>query len=212
MRLLVVEDEPDIADFVARGLREAGYAVDVMADGDAALDCLALTSFDCVVLDVMLPRRDGLQVCRTMRAQGLATPVLMLTARDAIDERVAGLEAGADDYLVKPFAFAELLARVRALLRRPPELDDPVFIVGDLRLNRAARRCTRAGTTIDLTAREYAILECFARHPGQVLSRDAIADSVWDYRYEAGSNVIDVHIRNLRRKLDAPIQPLRATA
>ena len=204
MRLLVVEDEPDIADFVSRGLREAGYAVDVVADGRSALDCLQLTPFDLVVLDRMLPALDGLDVCRRLRAEGIDVPVLMLTARDTVADRVDGLEAGADDYLVKPFAFRELLARVRALLRRPPSVDSPRIELGDLTLDLAARTCTRAGTMIDLTTREFAILELLARNAGRVLSREAIANSAWDYRYEAGSNVIDVHVRNVRRKLDDP--------
>lgn len=203
-RILVVEDEADIADFVRRGLTEAGHAVDLATDGADALDCAAATPFDLVVLDVMLPRMDGLAVCRTLRERGATVPVLMLTARDAVADRVRGLDAGADDYLVKPFAFRELAARVRALLRRPAAGGAPTLNVGDLCLDPRERSCARAGTPVDLTAKEYAILELLARHPGQVFSRDAIAERVWDYAFVPGSNVIDVHVRNLRRKVDAP--------
>ena len=211
-RILVVEDEPDIADFVRRGLVEAGHVVDVAQDGEDALACLAATSFDLVILDVLLPGHDGFAVCRMIRARDLSTAVLMLTARDAVDDRVTGLDAGADDYLVKPFAFAELAARVRALLRRPARGDATVYRVGDLRLDPARHLCTRRGRSIELTAKEYAILELLVRHPVQVFSREAIGERVWDYAFVPESNVIDVHIRNLRRKLDDPFpEPLIET-
>jgi DNA-binding response OmpR family regulator len=200
---LIVEDEQKIAAYVKRGLEEQGYAVDVTHTGCDALDWLQVVTFDLIVLDVLLPGLDGLSVCREARRMGVRTPVLMLTARDAIDDRVAGLDAGADDYLVKPFAVKELLARLRALSRRNVEgLRSPVLCVSDLMLDTATHRVTRGTKSIDLTAKEYAVLECLLREPGRLLSRKFIAEHVWSYDYDHESNVIDVYIRNLRRKID----------
>ena len=202
MRILLVEDEPQIADFIARGLSENGHSVDVACDGEEALAWPDVAEFDLIVLDVMLPVRDGLDVCRTLRSRGVRIPILMLTARDAVEDRVGGLDAGADDYLVKPFAFAELLARIRALSRREPALVGNRLQILDLTLDTATRIIERAGETIDLTAKEFSILEYLMRHPSQVLSRSLIAEHVWNYDFENATNVIDVHIKNLRKKID----------
>jgi heavy metal response regulator len=204
MRVLVVEDERRIADFISRGLSEQGYAVDVAYDGDEALDWLAVADFDVIILDVMLPVRDGIEVCRTLRERGLRTPILMLTARDAVEDRVRGLDSGADDYLVKPFAFAELVARLRALTRREPAALGTVLQVGDLILDITTREVSRQGMSLELTSKEYALLEYLMRHPNQVLTRTMIAEHVWNYDFDNATNVIDVHIRNLRRKIDDP--------
>ena len=206
MRVLVVEDERKIADFIRRGLTEHGYAVDVAYDGEEALDWPSVTDFDAIILDVMLPIRDGMEVCRTLRGQGVQTPILMLTARDAVEDRVEGLDSGADDYLVKPFAFAELLARLRALSRRQPAVLGSRLEVGDLVLDTSTREVSRAGSQLDLTAKEHAILEYMMRHPDQVLTRTMLAEHVWNYDFDSASNVIDVHIRNLRRKIDDGFQ------
>jgi DNA-binding response OmpR family regulator len=181
MRILLVEDEPQIADFIVRGLTENGHSVDLAADGEEALHWPAVADFDIIVLDVMLPVVNGIEVCRTLRSQGLCSPVLMLTARDAIEDRVRGLDAGADDYLVKPFAFSELLARIRALSRREPALVGNQLHVADLALDTATRQVTRASQPVDLTAKEFALLEYLMRHPGQVFSRSVIAEHVWNY-------------------------------
>jgi len=202
MRVLVVEDETRIAEFVERGLTEQGYAVDVASDGDDALHWTDVAEFDFLVLDVMLPGRNGIEVCRTLRARGVDTPVLMLTAKDAVEDRVACLDSGADDYLVKPFAFAELLARLRALRRRPPQAPVARLAVGDLTMDTTTLEVRRASSVIDLTTKERSLLEYFLRHPGQVLSRTMIAEHVWNYDFDNATNVIDVHIRNLRRKVD----------
>ena len=202
MRVLLVEDEPRIADFIRRGLTEEGYAVDLAADGEEALDWPSVAEFDVIILDVMLPVRDGVDVCETLRRRGLRTPILMLTAKDAIEDRVRGLDSGADDYLVKPFAFAELLARIRALVRREPAAHGTRLQLGELVLDTPTRRVTRGGEAIELTTKEYAILEYLMRHPNQVLTRTMIAEHVWNYDFDSESNVIDVHIRNLRRKID----------
>ena len=204
MRVLVVEDERRIADFISRGLSEHGYAVDVAYDGDEALDWPAVADFDVIILDVMLPVRDGIEVCRTLRERGLRTPILMLTARDAVEDRVRGLDSGADDYLVKPFAFAELLARLRALTRREPAALGTVLQVGDLILDTGTREASRQGMSSELTSKEYALLEYLMRHANQVLTRTMIAEHVWSYDFDNATNVIDVHIRNLRRKIDDP--------
>jgi len=204
MRVLVVEDERRIADFVCRGLSEQGYAVDVAYDGDEALHWPDVAEFDVVILDVMLPVRDGIEVCRTLRERGLRTPILMLTARDAVEDRVRGLDSGADDYLVKPFAFAELLARLRALTRREPVALGTVLRVSDLILDTTTREASRQGMSLELTSKEYALLEYLMRHPNQVLTRTMIAEHVWNYDFDNATNVIDVHIRNLRRKIDDP--------
>jgi len=202
MRFLVVEDERRITAFIKRGLEEERYAVDVAYDGEEALDWTAVVDYDLIVLDVLLPKKDGIEVCRKLRAQGNKVPILMLTARDAIEDRVQGLDSGADDYLVKPFAFQELLARIRALLRRSGEIKTARLQVGDLVLDTLTHRATRGGQVIELTAREYALLEFLMRHPGQVLSRTQIAEHVWNYDFFTTSNVVDVYIRYLRRKID----------
>jgi heavy metal response regulator len=204
MRVLVVEDERKIADFIRKGLSEHGYAVDVAYDGEEALDWPAVADFDLIILDVMLPARDGTEVCRVLRKRGVRTPILMLTAKDAVEDRVLGLDSGADDYLVKPFAFAELLARLRALTRRQPAVLGSLLRVGDLVLDTATRKVSRAEDELELTTKEYAILEYLMRHPNQVLTRTMIAEHVWNYDFDNASNVIDVHIRNLRRKIDDP--------
>ena len=204
MRVLVVEDETRIADFVARGLRERGYAVDVASTGDEALDWTDVAGYDAIVLDVMLPQRDGVEVCRILRGRGLRTPILMLTAKDAVDDRVRGLDSGADDYLVKPFAFVELVARIRALTRRDPSVLGNELVVGDLNLNVATLEVSRQGVAISLTIKECRLLEYLMRHPNQVLTRTMIAERVWSYDFDNATNVIDVHIRNLRRKPDEP--------
>jgi len=202
MRVLLVEDERKIADFIRKGLSEHGYAVDVAYDGKEALDWPAVADFDIIILDVMLPVRDGVEVCRTLRQRGVRTPVLMLTAKDAVEDRVRGLDSGADDYLVKPFAFTELLARLRALARRQPAVLGSLLRIGDLLLDTATRKVSRAGADMELTTKEYSILEYLMRHPNQVLTRTMIAEHVWNYDFDNASNVIDVHIRNLRRKID----------
>jgi DNA-binding response OmpR family regulator len=208
MRLLVVEDDPRLSQVIVRGLREDGYAVDSVGDGQAALYQLAINTYDAVVLDVMIPPPNGFDVCRQMRASNLATPVLMLTARDAVDDRIHGLDAGADDYLVKPFAFAELLARIRALLRRTPLVAAPTLQVGDLIINTASHRVLRGEEEVVLTSKEYALLEYLARNAGRVISRSEIAEHVWDERFDPFSNVIDVYINRLRRKVDR-VEPHR---
>lgn len=205
MRVLIVEDEHLIAAYVKRGLEEQGYAVDVAATGREALEWAEAVMFDLIVLDVMLPEIDGVSVCRTLRGRDLRTPILMLTARDGVDDRVAGLDAGADDYLVKPFALKELLARLRALMRRSAEAPKtPVLEYADLSLDTATRRVERGGRLIELTAKEFAVLECLLREPGRVFTRTLIAEHVWNYSVYNRSNVVDVYIRNLRRKIDDP--------
>ena len=194
MRVLLVEDEVRIADFVTRGLSEHGYAVDVATDGDEALHWT----------DVMLPKLSGVEVCKTLRDRGLQTPILMLTARDGVEDRVWGLDSGADDYLVKPFAFAELLARLRALTRRPPQVTGSLLTIGELELDTSTLQVSRDRVPIPLTSKERELLEYLMRHPNQVLSRTLIAEHVWNYDFDNATNVIDVHIRNLRRKVDEP--------
>ena len=207
-RILVVEDEARIASLISRGLRLEGYQVDVAPNGETALDKAFSNPPDLVILDVMLPDLDGLEVCRQLRAAGAEEPVLMLTAKDAIPDRVAGLDAGADDYLVKPFAFDELLARIRALFRRtaPPETNTPLRFA-DLELNPATRRARRGERDIELTAKEYDVLDLFMRHPNQVLTRDIIYDRIWGYDFGGESNIIEVYIRYLRAKLEAANEP-----
>ena len=207
MRILLVEDERQIADFIVRGLAENGYSVDVAHDGEEALHWPEVAEFDIIILDVMLPSIDGIEVCRTLRRQGLRTAILMLTARDAVEDRVRGLDSGADDYLIKPFAFAELLARLRALSRREPVLLGTELKVGDLVLDTTTRQVTRAGASVELTAKEFALLECLMRHPNQVLSRTVIAEHVWNYDFDNATNVIDVHVKNLRKKIDEEFEP-----
>jgi DNA-binding response OmpR family regulator len=205
MRILVVEDEPRAAQMLAKGLREETYAVDVVGDGARALYQLAITEYDAIILDVVLPLQDGLAVCRELRKRSSTVPVLMLTARDAVEARIAGLDSGADDYLTKPYDFRELLARLRAVMRRGRRpLTPPVLSIGPISLDTRARRASRNGEPITLTAREYALLEHLVLHADEVVGRAAIAEHVWDSPYEAMSNVIDVLIQRLRRKLDAP--------
>ena len=202
MRILVVEDETAAAAVLAQGLREQAHAVDIAADGAAALEQLAVNTYDAVILDVMLPGVSGLEVCRRLRAAGSTVPVLMLTARGDLDQRVEGLDAGADDYLPKPYHFPELLARVRALLRRGPALASIVLRVDDLEIDTRARRVARAGRPIAVTAKEYALIEYLARRQGDVVSRADIAEHVWDDSFDPMSNLIDVYIQRLRRKID----------
>ena len=204
MRLLVVEDEKKMAELLARGLREEGHAVDITSRGEDALWMAKSTAYDAIVLDVMLPGGDGLSVCRRLRKEEVWTPVLLLTARDAVDDRVAGLDAGADDYLMKPFAFSELLARLRALRRRHPVERPVALVVGDLRLDPAQGRAWRSDVELPLSAKEFAVLEVFMRRPGEILSRSIILDAAWDMAYERRSNLIDVYVRYLREKIDRP--------
>ena len=204
MRVLVVEDEVKMASLVRRGLTEEGHAADVAGTGEDALWMAAAHSYDAIVLDVMLPGRDGFETCRELRKAGVWSPVLMLTARDAVDDRVSGLDAGADDYLTKPFSFAELLARLRALVRRG-SVERPVeLVVDDLRLDPASRRVWRGDAEVALSPKEFALLETFMRRPGQVLSRLQLLEHAWDFAYENRSNVVDVYVRYLREKLDRP--------
>jgi DNA-binding response OmpR family regulator len=209
MRVLIVEDERKISAYVKRGLKEQGYAADVAFDGREALEFATSTSsYDLIVLDVLLPVMDGFGVCRELRKRGLRTPILMLTARDAVDDRVAGLDAGADDYLVKPFAMKELLARLRALTRRAPHAArSPLLHVADLVMDTTTHRVRRGGRIVQLTAKEYAVLECLLREPDRLFTRTMIAEHVWSYDIYNESNVVDVYIRNLRRKIDDGFHP-----
>ena len=202
--MLIVEDEPRMAELVRRGLEGEGIAADVAVDGEEALWMAQAHPYDAVILDVMLPGLDGFETCRRLRSAGVWAPVLMLTARDAVEDRVAGLDSGADDYLVKPFAFAELLARLRALARRAEPERPVVLEVGDLRLDPATRRVSRGSSEIPLSAKEFALLETFMRRPGEVLSRLTLLEHAWDLAYDNRSNVVDVYVRRLRRKLDEP--------
>ncbi len=204
MRVLIVEDDAKMAGLIQRGLRDDGLAADVALEGEDALWMAGATDYDAIVLDLMLPGIDGFEVCRRMRAGGVRSPVLMLTARDAIDDRVRGLDTGADDYLVKPFSFAELEARLRALARRGPVERPPVLVAGDLALDPSTRAVRRGDAEVALSAREFALLETLMRHPGLVLDRLQLLDHVWDGEYENRSNVIDVYIRYLREKVDRP--------
>ncbi len=209
MRVLLVEDEPRIAGFIAKGLRERAYAVDVARDGEEALYYAGVNEYDLVILDVMLPIKDGYGVCRELRGSGFRSPILMLTARDAVDDRVAGLDSGADDYLTKPFDFKELLARLRALSRRSTEIRPEVIQVADLTLNPKNHAISRAGKRISVTAKEYALLEFLMLNHNRVVNREQIAQHVWDENFDAFSNIIDVYVRRLRTKVDAGFaQPL----
>jgi two-component system, OmpR family, response regulator len=204
MRVLVVEDEIKMASLIRRGLRSEGLAADVAIKGEDALWMAGSTSYDAIVLDVMLPGIDGFETCRRLRDDKVWSPVLMLTARDAVEDRVAGLDGGADDYLTKPFSFAELLARIRALARRGPVERPTLLEVGDLRLDPATRQVWRGGTEIPLSAKEFSLLEVFMRRSGEVLSRYQLLEHAWDYDYENRSNVVDVYVRYLRQKIDRP--------
>jgi DNA-binding response OmpR family regulator len=204
MRLLLVEDDKKAARVLARGLREEGFVVDVAHSGDVGGEMALATSYDLVVLDWMLPRKDGIRVCQDLRSRQVVTPILMLTARDSLGDRISGLDSGADDYLAKPFAFEELLARMRALLRRS-ELTRPVVLrTGQLALDPTTRRVTCAGVAVSLTPKEYAILEILMRHTGTVITRARIGDAVWHEAPEDLSNLVDVHVSHLRRKIESP--------
>ncbi|RMG90802.1 MAG: DNA-binding response regulator [Zetaproteobacteria bacterium] len=202
MKILVVEDEERVAHFIQKGLKEEGHAVDVAYDGEEGEFLGEVNDYDLIILDLMLPKKNGITVCRELRERGVSTPVLMLTARDAVEDKVRGLDAGADDYLAKPFAFEELLARVRALLRRKSENKSPILKVADLELDPISRQATRAGKNIRLTTKEYALLEYLMRNPGKVLSRTPIGEHVWDMNFDPESNVIDVYVSHLRNKID----------
>jgi DNA-binding response OmpR family regulator len=207
MRILLVEDESRVAGFIAKGLREQAYAVDVARDGAEALYQAAVNEYDLVILDIMLPVKDGHAVCRELRAGGFRAPVLMLTARDAVDDRVTGLDSGADDYLTKPFDFKELLARLRALLRRGGVLRPPLARVADLTLNTTSHAVSRAGRFVNLTAKEYALLEFLVLNEGRVVGREQIAQHVWEDSFDPFSNIIDVYVKRLRDKLDSGCSP-----
>lgn len=200
-RLLLVEDEVKLSAALEEGLGRAQYTVDVAADGQEALDFVRVGAYDAIVLDLMLPKVDGFEVCRRVREKGLRTPILMLTARDAVTDRIAGLDSGADDYLVKPFAFGELLARLRALLRRDAPTKDGILRVAELTLDPAAQAVRWAGRPVDLTAREYRILEVLMRRPGWIVSRDALIESVWGFDFTDTSNLVEVYVGRVRRKL-----------
>ena len=206
MKILVVEDEPKSAAFLRKGLSASGFVVDLAADGDEALSLAANLSYDLVILDVMLPRRNGWTVIGDLRSQGIHTPVLFLTARDTVSDRVKGLELGADDYLVKPFAFSELLARVRSVLRRGPERQPEILRVADLEIDLLRRRAMRSGQRLDLAPKEFALLSLLARRQGEVLSRTLISEQVWDMNFDSDTNVVDVAVRRLRAKLDDPFE------
>jgi len=202
MRVLVVEDDASLGGVIAKGLREQAYAVDLAEDGDAALYLAAVNEYDAIVLDVLLPKKDGFTVCRTLRGRGIQTPVLMLTARDTVRDKIAGLDAGADDYLSKPFDFAELLARLRALLRRGPVLAPSTISVADLTIDTRGQTASRAGRSLPLTTKEYALLEFLARNAGSVVTREAICAHVWDDNHDPFSNAIEVYVNRLRRKTE----------
>ena len=204
MRVLVVEDQTKMAGLLRRGLEEEGYAVDLARTGEEGVWAGTENPYDAIVLDVMLPDLDGFEVCRQLRSAGRWAPVLMLTARDGVGDRVAGLDAGADDYLTKPFSFSELFARLRALMRRGAGERPALLQSGDLALDPATKRVTRAAAPIDLTAKEFALLEYFMRHEGEVLTRTRILEHVWDFAYDGDSNVVDVYVRYLREKIDRP--------
>jgi two-component system copper resistance phosphate regulon response regulator CusR len=202
MRILIVEDQPKIAAFLRKGLAENGFVVDVAAQGDDGLHLARTVSYDVVVLDVMLPNVDGWSILKALRQEGRQTPVLYLTARDSVNDRVKGLELGADDYLIKPFAFSELLARVRSILRRGPSRQTETIRVADLEVDAVGHRAVRAGQRLDLTPKEFALLSLLIRRAGDVLSRTLIAEQVWDMNFDSDTNVVDVHIRHLRSKVD----------
>jgi two-component system, OmpR family, copper resistance phosphate regulon response regulator CusR len=212
MRLLLVEDDPGIVRFVARGLQEQSYAVDVASNANDALYQVEINDYDLVILDVMIPGKNGFEVCQAIRGLGKRMPILILTARDAVEDRITGLDSGADDYLTKPFEFRELLARLRALLRRPNELRPSEIVVGDLKLDTASQTAARGSRRISLTAKEYALLEYLVQNAGRVVGRSEIAEHVWDETFDPFSNLIEVYVNRLRRKLDDPEdQPLLQT-
>lgn len=204
MRILLVEDNQRLSDSLKRSLSDDGYAVDVAFDGEDGEAWGLSYDYDAIVLDIMLPKKDGLAVCRALRDQRVKSPIIMLTAKDTVDDRVSGLDSGADDYLVKPFALQELLARLRALLRRDSDDKSPEIRVGDLVLDPATHRVERAGQTIHLTAKEFSLLEFFMRNRGRIVTREMAEDHIWSYDFQASSNVVDVYVRRLRRKIDDP--------
>ena len=206
MRILLVEDNRRLSDSLRRNLTDDGYAVDAAYDGDEGEEMAEFTAYDLIILDVMLPRKDGLEVCRSLRNKRVRTPILMLTARDALTDRVSGLDSGADDYLVKPFEMDELRARLRALLRRDAEDKSSVLVLADLRLDPATHFVERGGQPIELTAREYSLLEYLMRHPNRLITRQMAENSLWSYEANVASNVVDVYIRRLRRKVDDPFE------
>lgn len=202
MRILLAEDDKRIANFVSKGLRENSYAVDVVNDGEEALYQLSISDYDLIILDVMMPLKDGFEVCRELRQGGNKTPILMLTARDAIEDKISGLDFGADDYLVKPFEFGELLARLRALLRRQKEMRPPKIVIADLEIDTISQKVWRSGNEILLTAKEYALIEYLAREKGKVIGREEISMHVWDESFDVFSNLIEVYVNRLRTKID----------
>lgn len=207
MRVLVIEDEQKMADLIKRGLEEEGMQVETAADGDAGLEAGKTGGFDLIVLDLGLPGRDGLEVSRQLRAEGLKTPILILTAQDSTEMKVRGLDSGADDYLTKPFAFSEMLARIRALYRRTQPEDSTRLQIGDLALNLINRKAVRAGNEAQLTGKEFALLEFFMRHPDEILSREILSEKVWEETFDTLTNVIDVYINYLRNKIDRHYEP-----
>ena len=212
MRILVVEDEKQLASILKRGLEEEGYAVDMAFDGEEGLYSAGNARYDLILMDIMLPKKDGLTVCHELRLKKVSTPILMLTAKDKVQDRVDGLDCGADDYLVKPFAFPELLARIRALLRRETGVRTPILTAGELALNPASRQVKKGGEDVVLTAKEYALLEFFMRNPGRLLTRTMLEEHVWNYDFDGSSNIVDVYVRRLRDKIypeDGLIQTVR---
>ncbi len=207
MRILIVDDDRHLNAIVKRGLTEETYAVDTAFDGEEGEYMAWVNSYDLIILDIMMPKKDGIEVCQSLRANSVNTPILMLTAKDAVEDRVKGLDAGADDYLVKPFAFSELLARIRALLRREGTSKTPELKVGDIVLNTRTREARRGNRSIELTSKEYTILEYFMRHPNAVITRTMLEEHAWDYDFESMSNLIDVYIRRLRCKIDSEGEP-----
>jgi two-component system copper resistance phosphate regulon response regulator CusR len=206
MKILVIEDEKKSAHYLEKGLREHGFVVDVADTGETGLQLAKTADFDLIVLDIMLPGRDGWSILQELRKAGKQTPVIFLTARDTVDDRVKGLELGADDYLVKPFAFSELLARVRSILRRGPQRQPELIKVGDLEIDLFKQRASRAGMRLELTPKEFTLLSLLARRAGEVMSRTLIAEQVWDINFQSDTNVVDVHVRRLRSKLDDPYE------
>jgi two-component system OmpR family response regulator len=204
VRVLVVDDEPKMARLLERGLQREGYAVDVAGDGNEALWAARESEYDAIVLDVLIPGPNGFEVCRRLRREGQWAPIIILTARDSVHDRVSGLDAGADDYLTKPFSFTELFARLRSITRRGPAKRPTVLRVGDLTLDPATREVRRGNRSIELSSKEFALLDHFMRHPGEVLTRAQILEHVWDFAYEGTSNVVDVYVRYLREKIDRP--------